>query len=201
MRVLGIISAGALALAIVSCGSDDPAATTDTGGASTAFTAGQFQLTTHAVTDQCLSGGLELLFMPDGKTSPYAFKKKDGSAILTEVPGEAAVIAAAAAGVKETIDLPEPFKPMEVTIITDGAGKMKIVGAKQVGVTVDAKNMGDCTADMVIDADITLDSASAISMNATVSVSKWASAADNKCPSPLPADPCTVKLDIKGARQ
>ena len=195
MRVLGILAAGALAFGLVSCGSDDTSTTADTGGAGTAFTAGKFQLTTHAVTDQCLAGGLELLFMPDGKDKPYAFKKKDGTAILTEVPAETGL------PVTETIDMPEPFKPMEVKIEANGAKKMKVVGAKQLAVLVDSKNYGDCTADMVIDADITLDSANAIGMNATVTVSNWTSAVDKKCPADAPATPCTVKLDIKGARQ
>ncbi len=177
-----IIGVAAFALA---CGSDDDGGGDDGAtGHEGHFMGGTFQLTTHAVDDGC-DAGLDVLFMPNGTDAPYDLQNK------TELP--------AAADLPKTykIALQEPFTDMEVTVEADG-DNMKIAGATQTGILVDKDNYPDCTADMTIDAAITIVDASNVDVNATVKISKFESPTDN-CIAVGNAAPCTVTLTMKGA--
>ena len=195
--LIGIAALGLVACSSDSSSSSDAGSGGTTGTTATAtgttFAAGNFQLTTHAVDDKCIDGGLDLLFMPNGKTSPYDF------ANLTEFPAFSALPKT------YQITLQAPFSAMTITLQADGAGKMKVQGAEQKAVVVDSNNYGDCKADMTVDSAITIDSNDAISMTATITITKWDQGTDQKCPkSPTGGPPptnCTVKLDIKGARK
>ena len=190
---LAVIALASIAFA--ACGDDGdngtdtgPAATTDTGGGGGVdFAAGTFQLTTHEVSDACLDGALDLLFMPNGSDKPYDL------ANTTEIPGRA--------DLPKTYDiqLQAPFAAMTVTVEADG-GNMKIVGAQQEDVVVDANSYGDCTADMTINANIVVADKDNIDVTATISIAKFESAADQKCPTPK-SEPCAVTLTMKGKRQ
>lgn len=175
------------ALALAACGDDDTTADAGTGGGTggtEAFVGGTFQLTTHAVSDKCLDGGLDLLFMPDGAGTPYDLANK------TELPGTADLPST------YKIQLQAPFAAMDVTVTAGAtAGAMAIKDAKQAAVAVDAAKWPNCKADMTINADITVDGADTVSVNAKISVDKWDG---SDCPA---ADAgCLITLDMKGAR-
>ncbi len=205
MRRLGwmsgavVITASALGL---SCKASDSAAdagkattgteTSTTGGdtaASGGFKGGKFLLTTYEVKDECLDGGLELLFMPDGKDKPYAV-----SDTPTELPDQSTLPKTL------TVNLKAPFKALDIKLESKAANQMSVKDAKQTGIQVDKTNYGDCVVDMNVNADITAASADALDLAVTIDVSKWTSAADKKCPTPK-AEPCKVTLSMKGARQ
>jgi hypothetical protein len=148
------------------------------------FHAGIFQLYTLEVDDKCLDGGLDLLFQPDGPGTEYAL------ANTTEFPGSEDLPA------KLTIKLQEPFGDMDVTVEADG-DNMKIVGASQTGVYIDEAQYADCTADMVINADITILDGDNITVAANLEISNWQG---DTCPTSQ-GDPCTVTLTMRGERR
>lgn len=164
------------------------------GRSSNTLAAGKFQLTTTEVNDKCLDGGLDMLFMPDGKEHPYDFKDTDGSPIHTEIPAESSL--------PQTyeIELPQPFENMTIKLESSGTGKMKIRDSKRNAVVIDKKNYGDCAADVALDADIIILDNDDLDIAASIRVTNWKSATDNKCPIVTGSDPCTVSLSLKGTR-
>jgi len=180
----GLISVSALAIA--ACGGSDDGGTTEGGTTEggEVFQAGTFQLYTTEVSDKCLDGGLDLLFQPDGANTEYML------ANTTEFPSTADLPA------DLNVKLQAPFSDMAATVEADGAN-MKIVGASQENVVIDADKYGDCNADMMIDADITIQDSANIVVAATLSISDWQG--DN-CPTAL-SDPCMVTLTMRGERQ
>lgn len=179
MKMMRFIGVGALALSLLACGTEDPA---DPGTEAGAFKEGNFQLTTHAVTDVC-DAGLDLLFKPESD-------KPSDLANLTRLPTWSTDL-------KETYDiaLQAPFDKMTVTVEADGEGAMKVVDAKQTAVVVDADQFGDCTADMNFNALITLVDDNNVSLTVTVGITNWTG---DQCPK---TDACEVKLTMKGVRK
>lgn len=161
---------------------------TDTGGgATTDFPAGTFQLTTFGVDDNCLDGGLAILFQPDGAGTPYDLQYP------TEFPAYDALPQTF------TMQLQDPFTDMQVTLVAGGESLMTVTDSLQSDLVVDADNYGDCNVDMLIDAEIVIVDADNIDVTATIEVSNWTSTGDT-CPN-VTSDPCTLVLDMKGVRQ
>ena len=165
------------------CAADEAAATSDTSTAAATFAEGNFQLTTHVVSDKCVDGGLDLVFMPNGVDKPYDLTN------LTQLP--------ASSGLPKTydIELQAPFQKLNVTVAADGAN-MKIEDAAQTGIKVDEAQWPNCVADMTVDAAITVIDNDNVTVNAKVTVNNWTG---SDCPT---ADNgCVVTLDMKGVRK
>ena len=179
-----------MSLLTLGCGSDDGETSADAEAAS-AFEAGSFQLTTHAASDLCLDGGLNILFMPEGQDTPYDL------AYPTELPGVADLPTE-----PYTIKLQEPFTDMVITVVKAG-DNMEIADSEQADVLVDEEAYGDCKADMIIAADITIVDNNNVDVAAQITISEISSEADGKCPSPPTEEmtpPCQVELTMKGRR-
>lgn len=175
------------AVALLACGDDGTSTGSDAasgGGADLA--AGTFQLTTHAVDDACLDGGLDLLFMPQGENAPYDLQ------FPTEIPAYAALPQTF------TIQLQDPFDNMEITLEQDGADRMVVNAGQQTNVVVDADNYGDCNVDMTIDVSMIIIDQDNLDVNASLSITGAESTGDT-CPN-FNSDPCLVRLTMKGRR-
>ena len=177
------------ALFLCGCGSDDAASdnTVDANSAQSSFSGGLFALETFEVQDQCLDGGLDLVFMPEGVDTPYRLAEDN------ELP------AASALPSSQTIKLQAPFDSMAVEITDAGTGAMRIVDAQQPDVVVDESQWGQCKADMVIEADITVVDDNNVNIAASVSVNTWKDGPTDgdACPT---ANPCIVTLSMRGSR-
>jgi hypothetical protein len=177
-----------LALMVAACsGSKDEGKTgqeADTSANNFVFEGGEFQLEVQEVTDACLDGSLNLLFMPNGSDKPYALQNRTYIPATAELP-KTYVMALAA-----------PFTNMSITVETAGDYAMKVRDAKQSQVELGLPS-GQCTANLNFDADFTLISATEVTMAVTVTLSDFASA-DNLCPV-VDSDPCSVTLDMSGA--
>ena len=207
-RLVAMAAAGLLAFAAASCESDsnstDPPATTndsgsagggsdtaggggETSGATTNFPAGVFQLTTYGIQDNCLDGGLEILFMPQGSQTPYDLANTTEFFAYADLPKS------------YNISLQAPFTDMPVTVEQDGLNKMKVENSLQTDVELDNATYGDCNADMAIDADIVIVDADNLTLSVELEVSDWQSSGQT-CPTPK-TDPCKVTLDMRGVRK
>ena len=152
------------------------------------FSGGLFELETYEVNDSCLDGGLDLVFMPNGTNAPYVLAENNELPALDELPSN------------QTIKLQAPFDSMIVDITAGENGSMQIRDAAQLGVVVDESQWGQCTADMNINADITVVDDDNVIISATVQVEKWtdgSAAPDDECPA---SDSCTVTLGMRGRR-
>ena len=91
------VSALGLSLLLAACGEDaEPDDTVD-------FATGDFAISTNVVDDQCLDGGLNLLFMPNGTDTPWAW------------PFPVTLYAESALPSDYMIQLREPFGQLSVT--------------------------------------------------------------------------------------
>ena len=183
-----LVLGSALAMACACSSDTDNSATTDTTSTSATFSGGIFALETFEVSDTCLDGGLDLVFMPEGTETPYQLAEDN------ELPSESALPSS------QTIKLQSPFDAMTVEITSAGSGAMRIVNAEQKDVVVDDSQWGQCKADMVIDADITVIDDDNVTVAATVTVTTWndGPTADDACPEA--ANACVVTLSMRGSR-
>ena len=186
------VCAVVLTLAGAGCGDSDDGGGGE-GEGEAEFEAGTFQLTTHAVEDGCMDGGLQILFMPGGTDQPYDLANP------TEFPAYASLPQS------YTVQLQEPFSELAVTLNAAGPKRMVVSDAPQPGVLVDADNYGDCTSDMLIDVDITIVDADNLNATASIEVYNVASAADQLCPASLLDNGsgdkrCSVTLTMTGRR-
>ena len=137
----------------------------------------------NAVSDGCLDGSLDLLFMPSGTEEPYALSHRTWIPAVTELPQS------------YEIQLKEPFSNMTITMESNGQNSMKIAGADQGQVELGLPG-GQCAAQMSFSALVTLISATSLHMNTQVVLSEFSSKAE-LCPL-LATDPCTVELEMYG---
>ena len=161
---------------------------TDSANTAVTFSGGIFALETFEVDDTCLDGGLDLVFMPEGTEQPYQLAENN------ELPAESALPS------NQTIKLQSPFDAMTVEITSAGSGAMTIKDAKQQDVVVDDSQWGQCKADMVIDADITVIDDDNVTVAASVTVATWndGPTAGDACPDAKNA--CVVTLSMRGSR-
>ncbi len=157
------------------------------------FAAGTFQLSTLAVDDGCMDGGLQILFMPNGNDQAYDLAYPTEFPALSDLPKS------------YTIRLQEPFSDLQVTLQKSGERGMSVQDAPQTAVLVDADNYGDCVADMAIDVDITVVDANNLNATAAIEIFEVGSAADQLCPQLLldngaGGKRCTVTLTMTGRR-
>jgi len=147
------------------------------------FSGGEFQLYVKQVSDGCLDGGLDLLFMPSGLQSPYALSKRTWIPAFEDLPQS------------YEIELKAPFNNMPITMQAMGATGMEVVDAVQSQVELGLPG-GACSADMSFSATLTVTSETTIVMETTVVLSNFQSEGE-LCPN-LVSDPCEVGLSMDG---
>lgn len=144
--------------------------------------AGVYQLSVVTAQDGCLEGALELVFKPNGGEEPYALQNR------TTLPGSSALPASG------LIELEAPFSAMPVTWEAGDAGALVIRGGAIDDVLLGLASSPDCTADLVIDVDVT-PSAAGVDVAANVTLSGVTSPTDT-CP--VIPDGCLVSLQMVG---
>ena len=150
------------------------------------WTGGDFDFQTVDVTDSCLNGALEILFMPDGPDVPHRFEYPLYLPSYDEMP------------LSYSIDLREPFVGMEVTVHEGPDGQLSIRDSIMESVALGAGTYGDCVTTMSVYADIKPTSANSASGDAQIHLSD-PRGEDERCPV-LESDPCTVELEMEATR-
>lgn len=148
------------------------------------FEGGDFDFQTIAVSDGCLDGGFELLFMPEGPTVPNPF----GVAVYIPAVSELPLTYEQA--------LPDPFPAIEVTVTGDEETRT-VTGAEATGVEFDADNYPGCLVDSAVEVALTVDSLDEVHGTATLETGSFD---EGSCPTPE-ADPCTLSVTIEGTRR
>lgn len=182
-------TAGLLALGIVatSCSESTTAEAGTSGSDAVARTpaavaGGVYQLSVVAAQDGCLEGALELVFKPNGGAEPYALQNQ------TILPGPSSLPA------QGVIELEAPFSAMPVTWESGDAGALVIRGGAIDDVLLGLASSPDCTADLVIDVDVT-PSTAGVDVAANVTLSGVTSPTET-CP--VIAEGCLVSLQMVG---
>ena len=146
------------------------------------FKAGDYQVYTVEMSDDCLDGALEALFMPEGRTTPHAFEFPIYVPSLDELPAS------------YEISLREPFVGMPITVTAQGRS-LQFEGGVMEEVLVNENRYGDCVSMMTVDAAIVPTSKYSGIGDATIEISDWRGD-EGRCPEP-DADPCLVALELK----
>lgn len=150
------------------------------------WTGGDFQFTTWQVTDTCLDGALEALFMPDGPDAPWDFEYPVYLPAYDELPAS------------YDVDFREPFVGMPVTVTAGSDGTLQVRGAVMEEVELGRGAYGDCVVTMSVDADMTPRSPDLADGEARIELSD-PRGEDGRCPV-LSGDPCTVTLILEATR-
>lgn len=148
------------------------------------FEGGDFDFNTIGVTDGCLDGGFEVLFMPEGPSTPNPFGVAVYLPALDELPAT------------YTQALPDPFPAIEVTVTGD-EGTRTVASATASDVEFDADNYPGCLVNSGVAVDLTLDSVDEVHGTATLETGSFD---ESSCPTPT-ADPCTLSVTIEGTRR
>ena len=164
---------------LIACGDKD----TEETGAEAGFEAGTFLFTNQAVDDQCLDGGFNVLFIPDGTANDWQNP--------VELPAESDL------PYTYTIPLQEPFSSLEATVTSGGDGILIIEEATQEDVLFDENTYADCVIDLSIQANITIIDNDNVNGVATLPVVSFEG---ETCPL-FNDSPCDIVLDFTGARQ
>ena len=148
-----------------------------------AFKGGDYEVATVAMTDDCLDGALEALFMPKGRDTPQVFEYPVYVPGLDELP------------LTYDISLREPFVGVEMTV--DAAPE----GLRASSDVIDAVLLneplyGDCVSSLQAKVDLLPDSSSSGTGKAELTMSDFLGEED-RCPlDELQSDPCLVTLDL-----
>ena len=155
----------------------------DTAGiAANSFEAGSFQFTSIAVSDQCLDGAFDVLFLPDGTSSDWQYPIELPS--MDDLPQS------------YSISLQDPFTNMAITANEGPNSTISIDDGSQTGILFNEDAYPDCIVDLGIEAAMTIVTNDSVTGIATLSVTN---AFGDTCPL-FSGDPCTVLLDFQGVR-
>lgn len=171
-----LVAGGAL---LIGCPVDDD------DDASADFEAGIFEFSTTGVSDGCMGGAAEALYMPDGPSVPVVWVDTIELPAFDELPKT------------YTIQLPDPFHDMEITIDSPGDDQFAMDGAENNDVYLDEDQYGDCMTDNDIAALLTVQDNDTITGTSTLTVTN---VRGDNCPQ-FESDPCDVVLDIEAVRQ
>jgi len=149
------------------------------------FQAGGFDVVTTLVDDQCLDGGLNPLFMPNGADTPWQWPYAITLYPLADLPQTYA------------IELRAPFGAMTITASYTGGATQGLVSEPNVGVLLGEDRFGQCVADMSADVHLELLSEDHVSGVVTLTMSD--PRGDEMCPVDMPAS-CEVLLTIDATR-
>ncbi len=142
---------------------------------------GDYQMFTTAVSDGCLDGALEALFMPAGPGTPHAFE------YAVYIPGLGDLPAS------YSVDFREPFVGMDVTVTEGDEDTLQVAGSTMSAVALGG-NTGDCVADMQADAVLWAVAKDAVEGTAVIQVSE-PRGSEGLCPV-FEEDPCAVELEL-----
>jgi hypothetical protein len=155
------------------------------GGFSTGdFTTGEFTVTTTAIDDACLDGGLNLLFMPQGPATPW------------EWPFPITLYAPDALPQTYPIQLREPFGAMTLDATAAGPSRQTLAVQENPAVAL-GDPFGACVAGLAGRVDLIVQTANTVSGTATLQLSD--PRGDEQCPADMPAE-CGVVLTFQGLR-
>lgn len=160
------------------CGSAD-------GDDTIAFATGEFTVRTLVVDDQCLDGGLNLLFMPNGTDTPWEWPHSVTLLAEDELPRA------------YDITLRPPFGQMRVDAQDAGVNLQLLQGRTNEAVTLGEAQFGACVADMAARVQVQLDAPDAASGVAEITMSN--PRGDDRCPVEMPAE-CTLLLSFDATR-
>ena len=172
-------------LLLFACDGNDPDSDAPTFDPAS-WTGGDFELDVVAVTDDCLGGALEALFMPDGPAEPETLDHALRLPDYADVP------------VAYAMDLRAPFLSMPVTAESNDGIAFQLRGDAIDALALGFASYGDCTITASIDADFTPTGQSTAVGAATIDVSN-PRGDDDRCPL-FDADPCAVELDLTALR-
>jgi len=143
------------------------------------FTTGSFWVQTRAVDDQCLDGGLNLLFMPYGTAEPWPW------------PFPIEVHQSAELPLTYPIHLREPFGEMIATANAVDDTSQHWTFETNVGVLLGEDQFGQCVVDMVATADMSVRTNDLLDGEAQLGMLD--PRGDERCPADMPAS-CDVTL-------
>jgi hypothetical protein len=172
-----VIAMVSLMLALPACGDDDD---------DSALEAGTFQLSVASVNDQCLAGGLDLLFMPTGTAAPYDLANPTAFPAFEDLP------------TTMTVNLDDPFPDVIVNLVADGDDAMTINDSTMLNVVVDSVNYGDCNADLAITGSVAIVDSDSLTMTLSINATDPQSSGST-CPT-FTGPPCTIGLTMTGER-
>ncbi len=168
-----------VALFALGCGDEEAPDLADT----VDFASGEFQITTHSVVDECLDGGLNLLFMPEGDETPWGWEFPIELYAESELPRT------------YDIQLRDPFGAMTVNAVDSGVDLQQMIANKD-GVSLGSQ-YGDCVANIDSVVEMSLVDSNTAEGLASLSLSN---PVGDDCPVDLPPS-CSVFLSIEAARQ
>ncbi len=145
------------------------------------LTGGDYQFYTLAVSDGCLDGALEALFMPAGPATRHAFEYPVYLPSADELP------------ISYSVDFREPFMGMDVTVDRLDDSTLDVDGSTMQAVALGGTS-GDCVADMEADAEIWPVASDEVEGAAVIEV-RDPRGDDELCPV-FDADPCQVALTL-----
>ena len=150
------------------------------------WSGGNFQFQTVDAEDSCLGGAFEVLFMPEGPSTPHDFE------YLIYIPdyGDLPEL--------YTIDLRDPFVEMPVSVDAPDGQTYEIRGAVMESVELGSQAYGDCAVTMTVDADIVPVGKDTAEGTASISISD-PRGDDGRCPV-FDEEPCTVALSLEARR-
>lgn len=175
-NLLILVVLGILGALVIGC----PAADDDDDGE---FTAGSFAFLTVGVSDACVDGALEVVYMPEGAATPSAWGYPIELPAFEDMPATV------------DIQLQDPFNDMTVEITSPGDDQFAINGEENLGVDLDPDTYDDCVVDYNIDALLTLSDNDNLTGTVSLHISNWAG---DDCPA---STDCDVTLDVEAARE
>ena len=148
------------------------------------FPSGQFELHTLHTEDRCLGGAMNVLFMPEGKATPWKWEFP-----VDFHPPEA---------LPKTYDVPlrQPFGTISVTFEAVDRSRERARGAQNTGVLLNEAQFGSCVADLDADMDVRLESANQVAGQGLITMAN--PRGDERCP--RMSDPCELALVFQGLR-
>lgn len=146
--------------------------------------AGDYELRTVAMQDDCLDGALEALFMPGGPDTPQVFEYPVSVPDVADLPAQISV------------DLREPFVGMPVDVSADDDGVLQGTGS-MTDVLLDQALYGDCTARMDVAVELIPETPTTATGHAELGLADL-QGDDQGCPA-VP-EGCTVWLDLRARR-
>lgn len=142
---------------------------------------GDYQMFTAAVSDGCLDGALEALFMPAGPNKPHAFE------YAVYIPGLGDLPAS------YSVDFREPFIGMDVTVTQLDDTTLEVAGSVMSAVALGG-NTGDCVADMLANAKLWGIAKDQVEGTATITLQD-PRGSEGLCPV-FEQSPCQVDLEL-----
>ena len=150
------------------------------------WSGGDFQFQNTDVSDECLGGALEALFMPEGPATPHDFE------YLIYLPGYEEL------PMSYSVDLRAPFLAMPVTVDSSDGNTLEIRGSVMESVELGATTYGDCVVTMEVDLDLTPTSSDEADGDAVITV-RDPRGEDGLCPI-FDETPCPVSLELLATR-